>query len=595
MRPAHRQSILLILALGALYESSGCDAPQPARPRTLPVEPVGSRSTVKLVAAGDSEPDAATLDPWVGDWFLDVTEITGIDFICQNGREAGRFYLIESFGGGTALIDYDLDGDVDVFITGGGTISAGDPVRIGGRACPLYRNEGDFQFRDVTSASAFASSLEFTQGCAVSDFDVDGFPDLFVCGIGRSRLYRNQGDGTYEPVAEEDLHAPGWGTAAAFGDYNGDGCPDLLLARYTDWEPATDVECKNFRGTRDLCGPTSYNGTTSLLLHNSGNGPFEDLSVRAGLTQEVRGLGVVALDLNADGLVDFLVASDESPNRLYLGCPELPLMETADLAGVALGEWGVPQGNMGIGVADYNGDGHPDLFITNFDNEDDSLYRNLGKGLFVHASAAAGLSGLTRMRVGFGTAFSDFDGDGWPDLFIFNGSTSYTTGQTPFRQLPQLFRNVAGRRFEDVSSQAGTFFRSAHAGRGSAVGDLNGDGSLDLITVAINDRVRIQSNQLAPENFVSIRPVARFGERDATGARVWIDCDDRRQTQFVVRGTGFFSESDPRMIFPLSIEQKSITVTVAWPGRRTERFSQLQLRQTNVLIEGHGETDDELP
>jgi hypothetical protein len=527
-------------------------------------------------------------EPRDDDWFADVTEQSGIDFFCRNGREAGRLYLIESFGGGGAMIDYDLDGDIDLFFTGGGTISADDPVQIGGRTCPLYRNEGNLRFSDVTFACVFPEQTEYSQGCAVTDFDVDGFPDLFVCGIGQSRLHRNQGDGTFALVPDTALNAPGWGTAAAWGDFDRDGLPDLFLTRYTNWDPKSDVECRNFQAIRDLCGPTSYAGTMSLLFHNSGNGRFEDWSDRAGVTDEVRGLGVVALDLNGDGWVDFFVASDESPNRLYLGGPTLPFTESAELTGVALGEWGASQGSMGVAVADYNGDGLPDLFITNFENEDDSLYRNMGQGLFVHAAVAAGLSGLTRMRVGFGTSFSDFDGDGWPDLFVLNGNTSYSTGQTPFQQGPQLFRNIRGRRFEDVSDRGGTFFRDVHAGRGAAVGDLDDDGSLDLVTVQINDRVRILSNRQAPTNFAAVRLVARQGEPDATGSLVWAKFDDRRLTHFVTRGAGFFSQSDSRIIFPMHAEQSALEVTVEWVGRKTERFSGLQPRRTNLLVEGRG-------
>jgi enediyne biosynthesis protein E4 len=579
----------------SLFSLAGCD------PQSPPATPPASngrppqRSPVEAAPPESREiaVDPADLQPRPGDWFHDVTDASGIDFTCLNGRDGHRYFLIESFGGGTAVFDYDGDGDLDLFFTGGGTISATDPVQIRGRLCPLYQNQGQFQFHDVTPRSGLISPDEFTQGCAIGDYDEDGFPDLFICGIGKSRLIRNQGDGTFVELPEAALAAPGWGTAAAFGDIDGDGFADILLTRYTNWSPEIDVDCRNFQGIRDLCGPTSYAGTTSLLLHNTGQGTFEDWSERAGVTHEVRGLGVAALDLNDDGQVDFFVASDESPNRLYLGGASLPLTESAELAGLSLGEWGSPQGSMGIGVADYNHDGLPDLFITNFENEDDSLYRNVGQGLFVHGGAAAGLSGLTRMRVGFGTAFADFDLDGWPDLFVLNGNTSYSTGQSSFRQIPQLFQNRRGERFTEVTPSAGGFFRSVHAGRGSAVGDLDNDGSPDLVTVQINEPVRIQRNQHTPRAFCSIQLVARFGPREAVGARVWQGADRLQTTQFVTRGTGFFSQSDPRILFPLSSANEPVVVTVAWPGRKTERFENLTQGRTTVLIEGTGRPIDE--
>ncbi|MBS0260570.1 MAG: CRTAC1 family protein [Planctomycetes bacterium] len=412
---------------------------------------------------------------------------------------------------------------------------------------------------------------------------------MCISGLGRSLLYQNQGDGTLRALSPEAFPTSGWGTAVACGDIDRDGFPDVLLTRYTDWSPASDVACRNYQGIRDLCGPTSYRGTTSLLLHNSADGTFADWTERAGVTHEVRGLGVVALDLNDDGWVDFFVASDESPNRVYLGGPTLPFTESAELMGVAQGEWGGPQGSMGVGVADYNHDGLLDLFITNFENEDDSLYRNMGNGLFMHGSAAAGLSGQTRMRVGFGTAFADFDHDGWPDVFVLNGNTSYSTGQSPFRQFPQLFRNLHGRRFADVSPQGGSFFRDIHAGRGAAVGDLDNDGALDLVTVQINDPVQILANQHERARYVAVLLVARYGEREGIGARVWFEQGTQRETQFVTRGTGFFSQSDPRLFFSVPAEHKGVTVTVAWPGRQTESFQNLPTNGTVVLIEGKGQ------
>ena len=355
------------------------------------------------------------------DWFEDFTDRLGVRFTHRNGREAGRFYMIESFGGGVAVIDYDRDGDCDLFFSGGGTLSKDSPDAIGGLPSAMFRNDREWHFTDVSNLSGFAAPPDYSQGCAVTDFDVDGFPDLFLCCFGRSRLYRNCGDGTFVEVEVATLPQHDWATAASFADLDRDGFPDLLLARYADWSVSTDVKCIE-RGTRDLCGPTSYAGTSCLAFRNRGDGTFEDWSSRLGLHGPVRGLGIVAADLNMDGWVDIYIASDVTANQLYLGGRDLPLIECAVTSGVAVNEWGQPESSMGVDVGDYNGDGRPDIWLTNFEKEDNTLYQNLGEELFLHSTVSAGLSGVSRMRVGFGTSMTDFDGDGWPDLFVLNGN-----------------------------------------------------------------------------------------------------------------------------------------------------------------------------
>jgi hypothetical protein len=538
--------------------------------------------TGEQITAAQAQPD---------DWFEDVTALSGIDFTYRNGREAGRFYLIENFGGGAAMVDFDLDGDVDLFLTGGGTISA-DTGQIGGRPSVLFRNDGNCQFVDVTDTGGFAESPGYSQGCAVTDFNSDGFPDLLVCCYGRSQLYVNHGDGTFEEIADwARSTAEGVATAAAFGDIDRDGLPDLLLAFYTDWSPQTDIVCRGANRQRDLCGNTTYPGTACRLFHNSGDGSFDDWSQRAGIRPDAHGLGVVAADLNEDGWVDFFVASDGTPNQLYLGGPHMPLVESAHSSGVALGDFGATMANMGIAVGDYNGDGRPDIFVTTFDNEDSCLYRNLGEGLFVYSTMTAGLAGISRMHVKFGTSLTDFDGDGWLDLFVLNGSPLYSTGESPFKQVPELFRNDKGRRFEKISQQAGAFFREEHAGRGNAVGDLDDDGAPDIVTVQMNDPVRIQRNRFTPKNYVSVELRARHGEPDATGARATVEYAGRQIVRFVVRGEGFFSQFDPRLIFPVESDANVANVTVVWPSRNQERFCNLVVRRTHVLVEGRGAID----
>jgi hypothetical protein len=548
---------------------------------------VTERAVSPAVANGEPS-DTVRAD----DWFEDVTERTGIQFSYRNGREGGRYYILETLGGGVALFDFDRDGGLDVFCTGGGTITAApSPPVLAGLPAAIFRNQGSWQFADVTEPAGFAAASDYSLGCAVVDFDADGWEDLFVCCYGRSRLFRNMGDGTFGEAADAgQLPAFGMGTTAAWADIDHDGLPDLFLARYIDWTPAVDVECRNADGTRDVCGPASYAGTTPLVFHNGGDGGFENWSARVGLKGNSRGLGVLAADLNADGWVDFYIANDESPKQLYPGAPDLPWVETGVLAGVAFNEYGVEEGSMGVDVGDVDGDGRPDLWVTNFENEDNALYHNVGSGTFHHASVRFGLSGVSRMNVGFGTTLSDLDSDGWLDIVVLNGNPLYEIGNSPFKQLPQLFRNQAGRRFENVSPRGGTYFRQAHAGRALAVGDIDGDGALDLVAGHLNDPVRILRNRRPPPNFVRVRLRATRGETSAVGARVRL-ADFRGQPidRYVARGGGYFSHSDSRLVFPVELGADVVDITVDWPGRRPEIFRGLAAGRTHDLVEGRGE------
>lgn len=587
LRP-FRYAVLLSFALWQVGCGNGRTT-VPSSPVT-DAQGVSKPSAVLELATSETASDSVLND----DWFEDVTNPSGLVWTHRNGREAGRFFMIESFGGGAGVIDYDLDGDCDLLITGGGTISRDHVPTIGGLPSALFRNQGDWQFENVSVAAGFSAPAAYSQGCAVADFDADGFPDLFVCGYPDSHLYHNCGDGTYREIAPWQSRSGGtasdrdWTTAAVFADFDHDGLSDLVVARYAHWSPETDVECSK-NGVRDLCGPTSYDGTTCRAYHNSGDGLFEDCSDRAGLTGSVHGLAVVAADLNLDGWVDLYIASDVTPNQLYLGGPNLPMTEQGAIAGVAFNEWGQAEGSMGVDVADFDGDGQPDIWVTNFEREDNALYRNLENGLFLHSTAAAGLSGVSRMNVGFGTSMSDFDGDGWPDIFVLNGNPIYSVADSPFKQKPQLFRNTKGR-FTDVSDKGGTFFREVHSGRGSAVADFDDDGALDIVAVPINDPVRILRNRIPPKNFVRVQLKGRHGEPDATGARISAEYQGRILTRFVVRGTGFFSQSDPRMIIPVATDMTNADIEVQWPARNRELFRGLQVRQSHVLIEGRGET-----
>jgi hypothetical protein len=535
-------------------------------------------------------PADAAIDP--GDWFEDATARTGISFRYRNGEEAQRRYILESLGGGAALFDYDNDGDLDLFLTGGGEISPSDPVVIRGRPGALYRNDGSWTFVDVTQEAGLAGETDYSHGCGVADFDRDGWLDLFVCCFGRSRLYRNTRNGAFIDVSQAaGIAVMGWCTAVAWPDIDGDGWPDLYVARYAAWSPQGDLACYNSRGQRDVCSPTVYPGEPDRLFRNRGDGQFDEITRQAGLSDSGKGLGVVAADLDDDGFVDLYVARDEVAKDLYRGGPVLPLVETAQKAGVAASEFGVPEGSMGIDVGDYDGDGRPDLWVTNFENEDNALYRNLEEGSFAYATVSTGLAGQSRRYVGFGTALADFDGDGWLDIFVANGHVFVHGRQSPYRQPAQLFRNVAARgserRFENVSPRGGSYFRATHVGRGAAVGDLDDDGAPDLVISHQNEPVAVLRNRQRPAHFLRVLLRGMRCHPQAIGARVSIDLGGREVTRFVVSGAGYFSHFDQRVLFPVATDAPR-DVTVHWPGGGREVFPALAVDQTHELVEGHG-------
>ncbi|MFN0054433.1 MAG: CRTAC1 family protein [Planctomycetales bacterium] len=582
----------LAAVIAGCRESSTPDAkPTPLRNSSSTPNPehdaaIGSTGSSSLVS-----PAKTDRAPRPDDWFEDVTLRSGVRFTVNNGRDAQRKFMIEGLGGGgVAMVDYDSDGDIDLLFTGGGTISPGESLEMHGQPPGLFRNAGGWQFDDVSHLACLTGPLDYSQGCSVTDFNVDGFPDLLVCCFGASRLFANQGDGSYADAGEVlPLPPETWSTGAAWGDIDRDGLPDLFLLSYADWTPATNMLCYSPDGIPDVCSPRLYTGTRSHFFHNQGDGRFEETSEQMGLVGNCFGLGVLAADINADGWIDFFIGSDSTPNQLYLGGPAVRFTEAATEAGVATGVNGQSQGSMGVDAGDYDGDGLIDLWVVNFDKEDASLYRNLGGGTFEYSTFPAGLAGHKRMRSGFGTSLCDFDGDGWLDIFIFNGNPLYEIAASPWKQSSQLFRNARGRRFQNITASGGPFFEESFSGRGSATGDLDDDGAPDLAAAPLNDPVRLLRNRQSPNNFVSVELRARRGEPDATGARLSMEFSGRSLVRFVVRGAGYFSQSDPRILFPLSAQTQVADILVEWPGRGRERFRGLAARDRHRLIEGRGE------
>ncbi|MBC8355375.1 MAG: CRTAC1 family protein [Planctomycetes bacterium] len=521
------------------------------------------------------------------DWFEEVSDSSGVRFTYRNGREFGHYWLAESIGGGVAMIDYDQDGDLDLFFPGGGKVD-GEPPKVSGFPCALYRNDGGWHFVDVTEGSGLEQPHDFSFGVAVGDIDRDGYPDIFLTCYRESRLYRNNRMGAFEDITQSaGIAFDGMNTAAVFADYDRDGWVDLFTTGYCQVDGQEDKICGDrLRGIRDVCGPWDLPSAPDRLYRNRGDSTFEDVTSQAGIRSDGKGLCVLATDLNDDGWVDFFVANDTSLNHLYLGGAKLPLAENGLSSGLAASEEGNPEGSMGVDLGDYDGDGLADLWFTNYEAEDNALCRHGTDHTFSRVTLAANL-GNGRPRVGFGTGLVDFDSDGWLDIFVSNGHVLYQMGVGSYEQLPLMYRNQEGRRFLDVSEQGGAYFGERHPGRGVAVGDLDDDGAPDIVVVHQNEPIAILRNRNPAEHWYRLELQAVQTELSAVGARVSIEFQGRALVRHIRVGSGYLSHSDQRILLPAEDEQAR-PATVYWPSGKVETFQLEETRRSYRLIEGNG-------
>ncbi len=585
---------MLRLAVGVLC-LAGCGG-EP-RPATIQ-PPIDTKTTTsierqptlaRLPFELDQPPAARSSRP--DDWFEDVTEASGVNFRYRTGCEARYYTILESVGGGVAMFDFDNDGDLDIFLPGGGTLAA-PAVTVSGSTSALYRNDGDWRFTDVTVAMGLNATDLYTHGAEVADYNRDSFPDLLVTGYGGCRLYQNlSGQRFADVTAQAGLVKDRWFTSASWGDLDRDGWVDLFAVCYADWNRTDDV-CYQHRHhnrgqTRDTCAPTRYSGQQSLIWRNQGDGAFSDISAAAGIVPGKRSLGIVTADLDGDGWLDWFVANDVQENQLYWGTDELPLNEGGVLAGAALSEIGERDGSMGTDISDVDGDGKLDLFYANYVGQDNVLLRGIGHRGFMHATHAYGLSAASRPWVGFGSLFADFDLDGWLDLFVANGHVLYDAADSPYLQPAQLFQNRQGQKFLEVTDVAGPYFSVPHPGRGAAFGDLDNDGAMDLVVVHQDQPVTILRNRHHAEHWVRLSLHGKQSGRNPAGAKVLMKRDGRTMTQVLRGGGSYLSHSDDRILFTIPTDTPA-EVTVVWPGGTSEVFSGLSLRTTHELVEGAG-------
>jgi tetratricopeptide (TPR) repeat protein len=522
--------------------------------------------------------------------FTDITAASGITFEHQNSPTA-RKYLIETMGGGVALLDYDADGWLDVFFTNGARLA--DPMPPGAEpdksearfANRLYRNNRDGTFTDVTKAAGLAGARGYGMGVAVGDYDNDGRADLYVTNHGTNILYRNEGNGRFADVTTRaGVVGGGWSTSAGFFDYDNDGRLDLFVCRYLDWSFAQDVYCGAKRpGYREYCHPRNFPAISNLLFRNRGDGTFEDVSARSGVAALAgKSLGVAFADYNGDGWTDVYVANDAVPAFLLRNDGQGRFTDAALTAGVAVNAEGAAVAGMGVDFADYDDDGRPDLFVSTLSGETYSLYRNLATG-FVYTTQSAGVAAPSMPGSGWGTRLFDYDNDGWKDLFVAQGhvldTIELTSDHLRYQQPPLLLRGGNGRFVP--ASTAGPFAQ-AWAGRGAAFGDLDNDGDVDVVVANCGQRATVLRNDAGAANhWLGLRLQGTRSNADGLGARVSATtADGRTQHYIVTTASSYLSASDKRVLVGLGTADKVSRLEVRWPSGLTQVLSDVAAGQT---------------
>ena len=539
-------------------------------------------TVVALQARKATSPTSVAIVPGK---FVDVTSEAGVHFRDLSSHTSKK-YLIETMGSGVALFDYDNDGRLDIFLVNGAPLTDPTPKgTIPQKTGPeywnrLYHQKPDGTFEDVTEKAGLQGA-GYGMGVAVGDYDNDGYDDLFVTGYGGNKLYHNNGDGTFTDVTEKaGVAGSGWSTSAAWIDLDGDGLLDLVVLRYMKWD-FDDIYCGIHEPDgRDYCHPDIFQPITPLVYHNDGNGHFTEVSAKIGLSKPGKGLGVAFADYDRDGHTDIFVANDSMVEFLYHNKGDGTFEEVGLMSGAAVDGDGQTYAGMGVDFADYNNDGLPDLLITDLANQQYALYRNDGDGTFTYDSFATGLAAITLKHSGWGARFLDYDNDGWKDLLIAQGhdleSIQRSYPDLRYREPMVLARNT-GKRFVDVSKESGDVFHQAWVGRGLAIGDIYNDGHIDAV-VSTNDGPAyiLRNATLTRNHWLSLLLVGHKSNRDGIGAEVKVTTSKGTQLATVTTAGSYLSSSDKRVHFGLGTDAVAQAVEIRWPSGIVQTLKNVQ-------------------
>jgi hypothetical protein len=550
-------------------------------------------TTLSLFLAGSrlskaQEHSLSTAPPPRAETFVDVTQRLGVNFQYLSSHTS-RKYLLETMGAGVALFDYDNDGRLDIYLVNGAPLA--DPTPKG--TVPqktgtqywnrLYHQKPDGTFEDVTEKAGLQGA-GYGMGVAVGDFDNDGYEDLYVTAYGGNKLYHNNGDGTFADVTQKaGVAGSGWSTSAAWVDLDRDGFLDLVVLRYLNWD-FDDIWCGEHKdGYRSYCHPDYFKPVAPLVYHNNKNGTFTESAQKIGLNKPGKGLGLAIADYDHDGHIDLFVANDSMPEFLYRNKGNGTFEEVGLASGVAVDIDGRTYAGMGVDFADYNNDGWPDIVVTDLANQRYALYQNNGDGTFTYTTQSLGVGQMTLSHSGWGVRFLDYDNDGWKDLLIAQGHDLDTIElnypNLHYRE-PMLLARNTGTRFVDISAQAGDVFQQPWVGRGMAIGDLDNDGRLDAIVTTNDGSAHVLHNETSTQNhWILLKLVGHTSNRDAIGAEVTLVTSTGSQYATVSTAGSYLSSSDKRVHFGIGQDRTVQKIEIRWPSGTRQTLKDVRADQ----------------
>lgn len=581
---------------GVLFLIEGCNS-QTDRDHADTLPPTETQSTAatrppnsaKASAESQARRGSGSLDrglPAVT--FTDVSAESGLAFRYY-GSPSDQAYMTEQNAGGIAAFDYDNDYSPDLYLANGSHFTK--PAHKPDHSSQLFRSKGGCKFENVTQKSGL-EQFSFGMGVCAGDFNNDGFCDLFVACFNENSLFQNQGDGTFLKASSKAFPADNvWSCSPAFADLDGNGTLDIYVVNYVDWtSEVAPCNPPNAPHLRRTCSPTAFNAAADQLFANSGDGTFQEIGESAGICdkQDGKGLALAILDVNNDGQLDIYVANDATANSLFINQGSFSFLNEALRYGVAVSEDGVQGASMGVGVADFNRDGENDIFVTNFRNQVNDLFQSLGEAGFVFSNSSTGLDLASRSKLSFGTIFRDFNGDSLPDIFIANGHIWDLTSlgsQYDYKMQPSLMLNEHGRRFSDVSPEAGSYFRNEWLGRSATSADLDSDGDWDLVIQHLEaDAVVLRNDTSKESNGVLVRFIGTSSCRDPLGCRVEYCRDGQTFVEHVPSGESFQASLDPRILIPGTEASKISAIRITWPNGKLEEWENIEIAELSQLV-----------